>query len=506
MSNEWSQEMTPQPSRPPPPMHVKQSSTFWEEDVSLPSLSDNLDVVLSPGTDSQQSDTFSSDLSLGMRVHKSLKRYVPQSTSKSTSQNNIQQQTHSGKKSLVADLSSDRGSTATESKNDTELDSFLKNQMNLAHQTKQARSDRGKKNIKIARHAPQSDGHLYGEELTRLYKTIEVLSSSNNKLIQEKRDTQVNLSEVMEKCATAENCRHEINENFVRSQEELKKSRLKINELTSNASMQEEELRTLSSKYHDVNCKYESLRSMRERNSYQESEELQRYQKSNEELNIEVRSLLTENRRLRRQAEESNSSLEFKEKEYQKVINERKTLLDRLVKPVLRNAAVQTTTATTTSTQVQTDVLPHSSDYWMDSSMSERLTRIREVSERTSLLREHQKKMDRVTQEHEKALRDMEVRHLQQIHELEEQAVEEHGAKLQQCKRTQATEYQKRLVEMEERHRNEISMIREECNHTLAVTEDSLEVALTQVKAITEQYEHESSDTALSRGQVGRDL
>jgi hypothetical protein len=158
-----------------------------------------------------------------------------------------------------------------------------------------------------------------------------------------------------------------------------------------------------------------------------------------------------QNNDLRKQAEESLRALDSKCEECLDLTKERTALCARAGRPASQDASAQTDFLKTRSIKVQTDSNAQAGDL-KSTAMSERLTRIREVAERTGLLREQEDEVARLMDDHHETTRIMERPHSQLLLEVEEQAAEERPLKLQQVRRSLQSEHQKRLDEMEKRH------------------------------------------------------
>mmetsp|Transcript_22657 Transcript_22657/g.33452 ORF Transcript_22657/g.33452 Transcript_22657/m.33452 type:complete len:595 (+) Transcript_22657:82-1866(+) len=440
-------------------MQLQQKSSGVDDGISLPSLSDNIDLFSDEGGNIHRTDTFSTDPTLGERVYTSLERDVPQNCT-----------SLSGRKY------------------NSSLDVTLNNHPTLSHRTTQARSDIVVKELKKNDFAQKIGSHSFAQEVTRLYKTIELLSLSNNKLVEEKEDLQSKLSEQIKRNLVAEKTLCESEKEFSNAKKDLNESRSELQECISKMSRQKEDLENVNSKHCDIAAKYKEL----EDRYYICKLELQKGLDSDQELNNEIRSLLAENRKLRKEKEVNLSTLNLKVEENQSLEDENKRIIAQGDNSTYKTVALQTNMVETASIGIQTESLQCSSRFVGHGSKTDHLSRVREISERTALLREHQKDIDLVKEEYEDQIREIEVRHLEQLRELEKQTVEQHGTMLQQCKRSQVIKYQKRLIEVEEQHQMDMSKIRDEFNQQLAATAESVGVAMNEVKAATEQYEDES--------------
>ena len=469
---DWSQDLTPEPARAPPPKMMDFSvSEIWDADQSsLPSLPDPF-----PAAADDDNNTFSSEKSLEARVQATLHSSVPKSV---LSQHLRHQPLTKLEPNRDRPTASFRQTKSSSYKTNT---TTVPREVKLEHHLEKLRRELAQANAKIVE---LTQSPISGEEeVTKLHKTIEVLSASNTRLAEEKESLRILREEESSRCINLETALKDAQHEFGGAKKEVQACRQELEDVTTRLTEQQ-------TAADNANTKCQELEVQLAENSSQDTRDMRELRKSNHELHTREQKIVEENKELRKQAEERMVALDAKCKECLTLTNERTILRRRLEKaPTSQNVSVQTDSVQTKCMEVQTDSVAGGVDA---SSISERLTRVREATERTGLLRQHQDEVAHLTEDHEQTISDLERRHVQRLQEAEEQAAEEQATKMQQVRRSLTTEHQKRLDEMERRHRRELAKIREERDRKLGTTTDSLEAALAQVTAATEQLEQES--------------
>ena len=496
--DDWSQDFSPEPARSPPPkMTDLNVYDFWDADqLSLASIPDaTADLWPAHGDD----HTFSSEPSLGARVQSSLQRSVPKNVlSHHLRQHAPLATVHPNRPSTTrprtAKTNPGSASTARELKAGHELEhmrvQLAEASAKIADLTGKLRAEEeevtklrstvAEANAKIADMTAKSKAE--DDELAKLRKTMEILSASNARLSEDKEDLRSKIEEESRRSksfeASIKNFQGEstsANRQLQRCQADLHETKTRLMEIQgelahSNARCQQ--LDTQLTERPSIDTR--AIREMR---------------KSNQELNSRLHTLEEENRELRKQAEERMVASNAKCNECLSMAEECKTLRLRLDRGPCQNAFAQTDSIVTNSMEVQTESVMGGFD---PITITERTSGAREGLERTSLLRRHQEEVARLVHDHEQLLSDLESRHSQRLQELEDQVAEEVALKVLQTQRSLTSDHQKRLDEMQRRHRTELVKIRGERDRKLATLTDSLEEALEQVAATTELLEHES--------------
>jgi hypothetical protein len=464
--DDWSNDLTPEPARLPPPRMVMDlsASEIWDADQSsLPSLSPD------------ETATFSSDPSLGVRVLSNLHTSVPKHVLSRRPQNVEVENRRTAIAKPTSLRSADKRNVPREIKLDHQLEK-IRRKLEEANAT-----------IEKMKQEPV-------EELTRWQKTIEVLSASNTRLTEEAKALQARVGEDAAKYSNMETSLKDAQEATACAEAELQACHAELDAAKAALEGQEQTVE-------EYTRKYEELEEQLVERSSRESQTLRELRVSNNELWTKANGMEEQNKDLRKQAEESLRALDSKCKECLDLTKERTVLRARAERPASQDASAQTDVPKTRSIEVQTDSNAQIGDL-KSTAMSERLTRIREVTERTGLLREQEDEIAQLMEDHEETIRSMERRHNQRLQELEEQAAEEQTSKLQQVRRSLQSEHQKRLDEMEKRHRAELSKERNERSRKVGLTAESLEVALEEVAVATQQLEEESCARATAEASL----
>lgn len=523
--DDWSNDLTPEPARRPPPKRMDLSNDeIWDGDQSsLPSLPPD------------ETATFSSDPSLGARVISNLQTSVPKHVL-SRRPRIVEPVDPSPRRrpspALLKPMSarSARRNVPREIKLDNQLE-LLRKELAEANAT-----------IEKLQHEPRDD-------LTRLHKTIEVLSASNTRLAEEAKALQLRVTEETTKCSTA----------LAEAHNEETAARLALQACNDELRAAKEAMAMEKQTVVRYTRTCEQLESQLTERHSEESQALAELRRFNDEMSAKTRDVEERNKELHKQIEESMRALDLKCKECMDLAQERTILRSRLERPLSHDAAVQTDSVETISMGIQTDsdvvetksieiqtdldvvdtraieiqtdsnvVETRSIDIQTDSNLvetrsieiqtdpnvelgdlksntiSERLTRIREATERTGLQRQHQKEVASLAEEHEQTIRAMEHRYSQRLDENEKQAAEEQTSKLNHVRRSLQAEHQKSLDEMERRHREELCRERSERGRKMSVTTEALEVALSEVAVTTQQLEEESRARAAAEGSLAR--
>jgi myosin heavy subunit len=382
--------------------------------------------------------TFASDSSLGRQVHAHLNKSVPTFISPDWGRPGVPQQPQRYRG--ASPITHDR----------------MKHELQeTQNQLKQARN-------KILEMTGLVE-HSSCPEVGKLEKTIEVLSATNTRLAEEKRAIEKRVAAHEDAHSLLEKALEESNLKSKQLEQVLEKCRADLKITQDLEERKGRELEEVQAKHKLTEAKLAETLSDKRRTVSELS-------KSNHELNSRVQSLQQENQQLKKLSEESTVALDAKCQECLELMQERTVLRRRLEKPRQCDAAVQTNEAFT----------------------SDRLTRIRQASERTGILRQHQEEVARLVEKHESQLSEMESRHLERLAEVQEQAIQEGATQAQQYQQNQTKQHQRRLEEMEDKHRADTKRMKEEYERKLAATTDSLELALEHVADVTEQLEEES--------------
>lgn len=363
----------------------------------------------------------------------------------------------------------------------------ISREVKLERHLEQVRIDLEKANAKINELMQSS------EDAGKLQKTIEVLSANNTRLTKDKEELELKLTEGKEalelklteetrKRSSVESELKVAKEEVILTKEELNACRTEMLKLRRRLAEKETQLNEANNRCHDFETQVTEL-------SAQESKALKDLQRSSKESLTKGQTLSEENSNLRQQAEETAAALEAKCKECLDLQDEGNALRRRLDRPVSNDASVQTELVQTSCIEIQTEPVR---DFETSSIVSERLTMIREATERTGVFRQHQDELSLLAEDHERAIQELERQHTKRVREMEEQASDEQATKIQQLRRSLKTNSQKQMDEMSTHHRKELSKLRKDNSRKLGQTTASLEVALDQVKASTEQLEGET--------------
>lgn len=468
--DDWSQDLTPEPARLPPPKQAElHESDMWDgEQGSLPSLPDPItDTWPAPDDD----NTFSSEPSLGNRVYATLQGSVPRSI---VSQHLRNRNHHNPLGQL--DPNVPHKTRARKPHPDSGMTSVPR-EIKLEHTLEQLRRELKEARAKISELNLVSQ-NVDAEALSKLHKAIEVLSASNTRLTEEKESLQLKLEEELSRCKNLETAVKDSREEYAKTKQELQSCQAELEHVTT-------QLIETQTAFELVNGKCQKLEQRLTEHSSYDTQAMRAMRKSNQELHSRAQSLEAENKDLYKQAELQMAALESKCKECLNLTEEKAILLRRVDKNP--SSKVQTDFVQTKEVEVQTSFSEKDV-----TSVSERLASVREATERTNLLRQHQQETSRLIEDHEQSLRDLEQRHSQRLQEVEEQAAEELANKLLQLRRSLTAAHQNRLDEMEKRHRQELTKTREDRDRKVAIATDSLEAALAQVTASAEQLEQDS--------------
>lgn len=478
--DDWSQDLSPEPARTPPPkMTDLQDYDFWDADhLSLASLPNPAaDLWPTHGDD----HTFSSDASLGARVQSTLQHSVP----KNVLSHHLRQHVP------LATLNPNRPSTMMRPRTAKTEPTLVPRELKSRHNPlEQLKTQLAEANTKVAELTEKQ--RVEDEELTQLHKTVEILSASNSRLTEEKAALHSKFEEESNRCKRLEAAVKNFQDESTSSKLELQSCQAALD--ATNAKLTESQRDLANS-----NAKCQHLETQLTERPSIDTRAIREMRKSNQELNTRTHALEEENRELRKQADERMAALTDKCEECAALTEECAILRRRLDKGRNQDAYVQTDSVETNCVEVQTESASGGFD---PIAMSERLSGAREVLERTSLLRRHQEEIARLVHDHEQNISDMEKRHSQRLQEVEDQAAEEVATKVLQTRRSLTSDHQKRLDEMQRRHRTELVKVRDERDRKIATLTDSLEEALAQVTTTTEQLEQECHAHRLLEGRL----
>ena len=194
--------------------------------------------------------------------------------------------------------------------------------------------------------------------------------------------------------------------------------------------------------------------------------ELQEQKTKEKSLASNLDKSMAENSVLQTSLAQLTASLESRNQQLALVVLERDELKNRPSTPsaAKKDASVQTEALLdqgfrTASSRMS--VVTGSVDRLaVSDSLSERIDRIREASDRAALVRQHQRELSRLLAEHESELKDAEGRLEARLRKQQEQARVEHHAHLQQVQRTLQSENQSQLAALESRHKEEMNKVR----------------------------------------------
>jgi hypothetical protein len=476
--DDWSHDLSPEPARAPPPkMTDLKDYDFWDADhLSLASLPDPAaDLWPAHGDD----HTFSSEPSLGARVESTLQCSVP----KNVLSHHLRQH------APLATLHPNRPSTMRPrtAKADPTL---VPRELRARHRLEELKTQLTEANAQVADLTEKQ--RVEDEELAKLHRTVEILSTSNARLTEEKGALHSKIEE--------ESNRYKSLEATIKSfQDESTSSKLELQRCQAAFDATRAKLTETQRDLAHSNAQCQHLETQLTERPSIDTRAIREMRKSNQELNSCNHALEEENRELRQQAEEQMTALNAKCEEYAALTEECAILRRQLDKGPSRNVFAQTDSVETSCVEVQTEAASGGFDPTM---ISERLSGAREVLERTSLLRRHQEEVARLVHDHEQNVSDMEKRHSRRLQEVEDQAAEEVATKVLQTRRSLTSDHQKRLDEMQRRHRTVLVKVREERDRKIATLTDSLEEALAQVTATTEQLDHEYQARRVLEGRL----
>lgn len=184
---------------------------------------------------------------------------------------------------------------------------------------------------------------------------------------------------------------------------------------------------------------------------------------------------------------ELSMHLEAKSKACSALMTKKAQLEERLKRPLLHHQEVQTDVITWTNPEtfthsdralslkrphpVSTAARPISSDSMLPpkisptfdstdgNSLSDRLIRIRESAEKASLIREHQRDMSRLQSEHAAQIASQQQEFNEESGRMAEESLAELNHRIKELKRRLVTEYEKKLDELERKHKKELQRV-----------------------------------------------
>ena len=494
--DDWSQDLSPEPAKgPPPKMTDLNDFDFWDADqLSLASLPDPATDLWPAQGDDQ---TFSSEPSLGARVQSTLECSVPR---------NVLSHHLRQKAPLATLLLNQSSTTRTRTAKSNPKIALASRDMKSDHPSEKLKAQLAEATVKIVdlmgKHKAEDEqaakllqkiaeanatiadlsekSREKENELENLHRTIEMLSTSNARLTEERDALRSKVEVESSRSKGYEAAMKSFQDESMIAQQELQHCRTELDETKTT-------LTELQSDLAHSNARCQQLDTQLTERPSIDTRAIREMRKSNQELNSRMHTLEEENRKLRKQVEDGVIASNVKCMDCLSLTEECTILRQRLEKRPCQNASVQTNSVETNVVEVQTDAIGGFDPI----NLSERVSGAREVLERTSLLRRHQEEVARLVHDHEQLISDLEKTHTQRLQEMEEQVAEEVLTKVQQTRRSLASDHLKRLDEMQRRHRAELVKIRSERDQKLASLTDSLEEALEQVAVTTEQLEHE---------------
>jgi hypothetical protein len=457
----WNHDLSPEPARSPPPKMTSLTDyEVWDHDQT--SIASEHERVQMNWTAPVDDNTFSSDPSLELRVRNSLLSSVP----KNVLSHHLQAQ------SPLVPLNQNRPmSTRNRSFGDKREADHLTREVKWDQHVEQLQTHLVDTMPRRSGVVSQNRDEL--DELSKLHKTIEVLSASNTRLTEENKILNTKFEEERKHSNNISVLFKESQNNEERIRDELKRCQGELEAVNSRCLVFQESLERAKSRCGQLESKLSDSSSI----------------ETSKVLVERAHALEAENRRLLNQSERSLVALDEKANDCQSLSEENTKLRERLSKIAsCKDISVQTDSRVYNSVAVQ----PTSAVLGLDAnSISERLSNARDATERTILIRQHQDEVARLVNEHEENIRDLEFRHSNRLKEVEEQSSEELMTRLQQLRRSLTAENQKRIEEMERKHRQELTKIREERDRKIASTTNALETSLAQVTASTQQLEQE---------------
>ena len=420
-------------------------------------------------------DTFYEDRSLEARIHRSLMK-AP--TCDEIAMMNLKRQIPQQKAEISREAKLERTLEQTRNKFKEAQDQLL----DLQTENKTLHEECQRLQLRLAQKDDIS-GKILRQEVERLQRSIKTLTSQKNQFQAE-----------AESMALAKLASEEEGERMMKS---WKVAERDANDAQKECSKLKKELETYQNNSVETkrskSLMEDQLLDMRKHNTLLDEKILAESNKSRATVaEIQLKLDKTENgyKELQTKIQELSIQLDAKSKVCSALMTKKAQLEERLKRPSLHHQEVQTDAIAWTNpetftqserplslkrpTPVSTTARPISSDSMLpprvsptsdptdSNSLSDRLTRIRESAEKASLIREHQRDVSRLQSEHAAEIACQQQEFNEESGRIAEESRVELNHRIKELKRRLVTEYEKKLDELERKHKKELQRVSHE--------------------------------------------
>jgi hypothetical protein len=203
-------------------------------------------------------------------------------------------------------------------------------------------------------------------------------------------------------------------------------------------------------------------------------------------LRMEIQSLRDQ---LLQSLQENNTLRSERNVLQQKVLENRKSRSDggtQTHQDVI-NRAVQTLD----DVSVPALILPTSSLVSASGQMSERLGRIRDAAERAAVVQDYRRELSRLKMEHDAYVRKLNLEHDAALRQVIQEAKSEVSTTTKKFKELLTNEYESKLEAFETRHQAELEGLKEDCERTVAVSDEAVQAAVVEIESLADELESE---------------
>jgi len=352
------------------------------------------------------------------------------------------------------------------------------------------------------------------EEIERLRKIVKELNCTNT-------DVQAEAKSLAQATKALEGEKERMVETWQNTERDANDAQMECAKLKKDLEFCRNELAETKKSKNMIETQMVDLRKQNKLLEENLSEETKKSASTVTEMQSKLENSMEEYKELQTKMQELSLHLEAKSKACSALMTKKAQLEGCLKRPSLQHQGVQTDALPMTTMENHSEAerplnmkRPHSLSttprpILFDSNgdhgnpLSDRLNRIRESAEKASLVREHQRDISRLQSEHAAQIAILQQDFDEEKARFTEDSHAELNHRTKELKRRLVTEYEKKLDDLERKHKKELQRIRDETDRQSATATESVEAAMSEVAKTTSQLERETRKCHALELQIG---